>query len=187
MPAARFGIREEMKQSYGFGWRDYVRGVTTTFDIGENLAFREQDRRQVGRSSTEAWPASIDPGFHARPGQGRRRRRRARTSSSSPPMPRARSSATTRPARQPPTSARCRARSTENGFYDPERESRQVASTGKMLLAIAIANQGRETADSLYSTRRRRRNGPRNLRQRRQPPRRARPSSRSPARSTLRS
>ena len=30
-------------------------------------------------------------------------------------------------------------------------ESRQVASTGKMLLAVALANQGRDTADSLYA------------------------------------
>ena len=54
LPAARFGIREEMKQRYGFAWRDYVRGVTTTFDVGENLAFRDKidarlaaHRRQV--------------------------------------------------------------------------------------------------------------------------------------------
>ena len=42
------------------------------------------------------------------------------------------------------------ARSADNGLYDPSAESRQVASTGKMLLAIAIANQGRDTTDSLY-------------------------------------
>ena len=42
MPAARFGLREEMKQSYGLGWREYVRGVTTTFDAVENLAFAEK-------------------------------------------------------------------------------------------------------------------------------------------------
>ncbi|MFX8871908.1 hypothetical protein ABTM94_19515, partial [Acinetobacter baumannii] len=42
MPTARFGLREEMKQAYGFSWRDYVRGVTTTLDTTENLAFAEQ-------------------------------------------------------------------------------------------------------------------------------------------------
>jgi penicillin-binding protein 1A len=36
MPAARFGLREEMKQAYGFGWREHVRGVTTTLDVVEN-------------------------------------------------------------------------------------------------------------------------------------------------------
>ena len=39
MPAARYGIREEMKQRYGFAWRDHVRGITTTFDAVSNLAF----------------------------------------------------------------------------------------------------------------------------------------------------
>ena len=37
LPAARFGLREEMKQDYGFGWRQYVRGVTSTLDVGEDL------------------------------------------------------------------------------------------------------------------------------------------------------
>ena len=38
MPSARFGLREEMKQTWGFGWRNYVRGVTSTVDPVENLA-----------------------------------------------------------------------------------------------------------------------------------------------------
>ena len=39
---------------YGFGWRDYVRGVTTTFDVGENLAFRDKDRGAASPSSTRS-------------------------------------------------------------------------------------------------------------------------------------
>ncbi|MBN9281664.1 MAG: glycosyl transferase family 51, partial [Hyphomicrobium denitrificans] len=43
------------------------------------------------------------------------------------------------------------ARRSSDGVYDPASESRQVASTGKMLLAIALANHGRDTGESSYS------------------------------------
>ncbi|MCV5232927.1 hypothetical protein OFC56_37795, partial [Escherichia coli] len=47
MPAARYGIREEMKEHYGFAWRDHVRGVTTTFDAARNLAFAATTRDKL--------------------------------------------------------------------------------------------------------------------------------------------
>jgi membrane peptidoglycan carboxypeptidase len=42
------------------------------------------------------------------------------------------------------------ARNGEGGAYDPDRETRAIASTGKMLAAIAIANEGRDEPGSLY-------------------------------------
>ena len=90
LPSARFGIREEMKQSYGFGWRDYVRGVTTTFDIGENLAFREKIETEMtvldGKWSSKISPAytldpkkvSADKALAQRGRGGRRQQRRHR-------------------------------------------------------------------------------------------------------------
>ena len=51
LPAARFGLREEMKQAYGFGWREHVRGVTTTLDVVENLSFHERIRRSSPSST----------------------------------------------------------------------------------------------------------------------------------------
>ena len=148
LPAARFGIREEMKQSYGFGWRDYVRGVTTTFDIGDNLAFRDKIDAELTALDTK-WSSRIDPAFTLDPkkvsadktlpnvivvaadGNGNivRYYEAGQTAAYFGSLP---------------------ARSADNGLYDPSAESRQVASTGKMLLAIAIANQGRDTTDSLY-------------------------------------
>ena len=148
MPAARFGVREEMKQAYGFGWRDYVRGVTTTFDIGDNLAFRDKVDAELTALDTK-WSSRIDAAFTLDPkkvsvdktlpnvivvaadGDGHivRYYEAGQTAAYFGSLP---------------------ARSTDNGLYDPGAESRQVASTGKMLLAIAIANQGRDTADSLY-------------------------------------
>ena len=29
---ARYGLREEMKQIYGFDWRNHVRGIETSFE-----------------------------------------------------------------------------------------------------------------------------------------------------------
>ena len=148
LPAARFGLREEMKQSYGFGWRDYVRGVTTTFDIGDNLAFRDKIDAELTALDAK-WSSRIDPAFTLDPkkvsadktlpnvivvaadGNGNivRYYEAGQTAAYFGSLP---------------------ARSADNGLYDPSSESRQVASTGKMLLAIAIANQGRDTTDSLY-------------------------------------
>ena len=42
------------------------------------------------------------------------------------------------------------ARSRENGSYDPEKEVRAIASVGKMMAAIGLANQGRDTLHSPY-------------------------------------
>ena len=149
LPAARFGIREEMKQSYGFSWRDYVRGVTTTFDIGENLAFREKVDGALATLDAK-WASRIDPAYTLDPkkvtadkalpnvivvaadGNGNivRYYEAGETAAYFGSLP---------------------ARRSDNGLYDPTRESRQVASTGKMILAVALANQGRDSADSLYS------------------------------------
>ena len=42
------------------------------------------------------------------------------------------------------------ARSTVSGLYEPARESRMIASTGKIIAAIALANEGKDNASSLY-------------------------------------
>ena len=61
MPAARYGIREEMKQAYGFGWRDHVRGITTTFDAVANLRSASH-QGAAGRDRRQARD-KIDAGF----------------------------------------------------------------------------------------------------------------------------
>ncbi len=86
LPAARFGIREEMKQAYGFGWREHVRGVTTTLDIVDNLAFHEKIKSELAKlDAKEQCEASILASRSIpprRPANGG-----CRTSSSSPPTP----------------------------------------------------------------------------------------------------
>ena len=62
MPAARFGLREEMKQAYGFGWREHVRGVTTTLDVVENLAFHERIKAQLAKLDAQ-YQGKIGAGY----------------------------------------------------------------------------------------------------------------------------
>jgi membrane peptidoglycan carboxypeptidase len=149
LPAARFGIREEMKQSYGFGWRDYVRGVTTTFDIGENLAFREKLDAKLTALNTE-WASRINAAFTLDP-------KKVTADKTLPNVIVVAADAEGRIVRYYETGETAAyfgslpARRSSDGVYDPASESRQVASTGKMLLAIALANQGRDTGESPYS------------------------------------
>ena len=49
IPAARYGIREEMKNEYGFDWREYVRGVRLTMDVSDNRGFRERIKKQLAK------------------------------------------------------------------------------------------------------------------------------------------
>ena len=62
MLSARYGIREEMKEAYGFGWRDHVRGVTTTFDAADNLAFAVKEQARLAQLDAR-FASNIDPGY----------------------------------------------------------------------------------------------------------------------------
>ncbi|HET6388319.1 transglycosylase domain-containing protein [Hyphomicrobium sp.] len=149
LPAARFGIREEMKQSYGFSWRDYVRGVTTTFDIGENLSFREKIDAELTALDTK-WAPRLDTAFTLDP-------KKATSEKTLPNVIVVAADAGGNIVRYYEAGETAAyfgslpARRSEDGRYDPALESRQVASTGKMILAVALANQGRDTADTLYA------------------------------------
>jgi penicillin-binding protein 1A len=149
MPSARFGLREEMKQAYGFSWRDYVRGVTTTIDVTENLSFGEKVKSKLAALDAQ-YAARLDPRYTldpAKAGPGKRqpnvilvaanakgeivRYYEGGESASYFGSPNARDSAT--------------------GVYDSSRESRMLASTAKILAAVAIANEGRDEPGTLYS------------------------------------
>ncbi|NOT71177.1 MAG: glycosyl transferase family 51 [Hyphomicrobium sp.] len=148
LPSARFGIREEMKQRYGFSWRDYVRGVSTTFDIGENLAFRE--KIETGMAAIDGkWSSKINPAYTFDP----------KKVSADKALPNVIVVAADsngdivryyETGETAPYFGSISARNPAHGLYDPNVESRMIASTGKMIAAIAIANEGRDTADSLY-------------------------------------
>ncbi|MFZ4808062.1 MAG: transglycosylase domain-containing protein [Hyphomicrobiaceae bacterium] len=144
LPAARFGLREELKQAYGFDWRQYARGVTTTLDPVDNLVFD-----QAIRAGLKTLDAATAP------------RRSAGTTLD----PAAVSAGVVMPdvvvvaadlegrivryfetGERAPYFGSASAKDPGTGFYRPPAESRTVASTGKMLAAIALANEGRDDA-----------------------------------------
>ncbi|MEI9900516.1 MAG: transglycosylase domain-containing protein [Hyphomicrobium sp.] len=148
MPAARYGIREEMKQLYGFAWRDHVRGVTTTFDAARNLAFAGTERGKLAEINAR-YGDKIDPGYTLDPALISDDRH-------SPGVIVAAANANGEIVRYFEQGKNAAyfgspfARETATGFYDAGRESRMVASTGKIIAAIAIANTLRDTPQSIY-------------------------------------
>jgi membrane peptidoglycan carboxypeptidase len=151
MPAARFGLREEMKQAYGFGWREHVRGVTTTLDVVENISFHERIKGQLAKLDAQ-YQAKIGAGYTLDPAK-------VLVPAADRQMPdvivvaanargeivRYFEAGQTASYFGSPA-----ARSSSSGYYDAEREGRMIASTGKILAAIAIANAGRDQLDTLY-------------------------------------
>ncbi len=152
MRSARYGVREEMKQAYGFGWRDHVRGVTTTFDAGDNLAFARKEEAQLAALDTK-FSNRIDPGYTLDPAKVAYDRK-------SPGVIVAAANAEGEIVRyfeQGETASYFGspfARDADTGFYESARESRMVASTGKIIAAIAIANTLRDSPQTLYLDRR---------------------------------
>jgi membrane peptidoglycan carboxypeptidase len=149
MPAARFGLREEMKQSYGFGWRDYVRGLTTTFDAVDNLAFSERIKAELSKIDA-ASAGRIDAGWTLDPAK-------VGAGVKSPNVILVAANANGEIVRYyeagetAPYFGTLSARDPASGTYDPKREPRMIASTGKMIAAISIANEAKDTADTLYT------------------------------------
>lgn len=148
LEASRFAIREEMKQLYGFPWRDYVRGVTTTFDVSENLHFS----RQIGTALADIdakWGSKVDPAYTLDPAKVGADKRLPNiivvAADAAGNIVRYFETGETAPYYGSTV-----ARSAATGLYESGREVRMVASTGKALAAIAIANEGKDNLDSLY-------------------------------------
>ena len=69
MPAARLGIREEMKQAFGYNWRAHVRSVTSSLDPAENLALRTELNKTLA-SLNKRWASRLKPGYTLDPVKG---------------------------------------------------------------------------------------------------------------------
>ncbi len=152
IPAARYGVREEMKADYGFGWREYVRGVHLAFDVAENRAFRRRVLQRLAQLQ-KRYARRMDPEFTLDvAGQ----RRPDAPHKQVPDVILAAADAKGRIVRYFEAKETAAyfgspaARNARTGAYEPEREGRAIASIGKIIAAIAIANQGRDTADTLY-------------------------------------
>jgi penicillin-binding protein 1A len=154
VPDVRYGVREEMKNEFGYNWRQSVREVNLTLDVIENRTFREKVRGELSRLNAKLTP-KLDNAFTLD---------------------------LTQLAREPGTATKRtpdvilvaanekgeivryfeandvasyfgspNARNSETGKYEPEREGRRVASVAKMLAAVGVANEGRDGPDTLYT------------------------------------
>ncbi|MEZ5842990.1 MAG: transglycosylase domain-containing protein [Hyphomicrobiaceae bacterium] len=148
LPAGRFGLIEELKQAFGRDWRNHVRSVTTTLDAGDNLAFGRAIRDTLTRLDGE-WAGRLAPGYTLDPAKADPDRRL-------PHIAVVAADENGRIVRYFDSSEQALyfgspwARTKAKGTYERDREPRAIASTGKMLAAIAIANAGRDTTRSLY-------------------------------------
>lgn len=148
MPSARFGLREEMKQTWGFSWRNYVRGVTSTFDTSENLAFGDKIKASLAKIDA-TYREKISAGFALDP-------TRLGPDTKSPNVVVVAANARGEIVRYYDAGEMATyfgsalPRSSSTGFYEAHRETRMIASTGKIVAAIAIANDGRDTTETHY-------------------------------------
>ena len=148
MPAARFGLREEMKQVWGFDWRNHVRGVTSTLDVGENLALREKLRVSLAKVDKQ-WSSRFSPGYALDPA-------RVGGDVRSPQVVVVAANLKGEIVRyyesseMAPYFGSLTARDAATGRYDAAREGRRIASTGKIIAGIGIANELKDGADTLW-------------------------------------
>lgn len=149
LPVARFGIREEMKQRFGTEWRENVRGVTTTLDVPVNLAFGARIKAALARIDAQS-QARLNSGFTLDP------TRVGTNGLQTPNISVVAADASGRIVRYWEAGETAAyfgspyARDDATGKYDSAREPRRIASTGKMLVAIAAGNSGADTGATLY-------------------------------------
>jgi membrane peptidoglycan carboxypeptidase len=151
LPAARLGLREEMKQIWGYGWRAHVRGVTATLDAGENLSLSARlDTALTGID--QKWAPRLAAGYTLDPAKAA-----AGGGLKAPQVVVAAANLDGEIIRYYETSdttpyfGSAYARSASTGIYEPAREPRRIASTGKIIAAIGIANELRDGTDALYA------------------------------------
>jgi penicillin-binding protein 1A len=149
LPAARFGLREEMKQSFGFGWRDSVRGVTTTLDAVANLAFHDKIKKELAALDAKE-QGKFNPGWTLDPAKVGADRKMPHVvvvaANAKGEIVRYYEAGESAAYFGSPF-----ARDAKTGRYDADREARHIASTGKIVSAIAIANEGRDQPGTLYA------------------------------------
>lgn len=151
MPASKYGVREELKARFGFGWRAHAREVHLSLDVGRNLLFRDRVQATLERLEQRFAPR-IDPRYSLDVAEVRS----GRTSALAPDIVIAaadRSGAIVRYFESNHTAAylgSALARDPATGRYDSTKEARFIASVAKMAGAVAIANDGTDLASTGY-------------------------------------
>lgn len=148
MPETRLGMREEMKQVWGFDWRSHVRGITSTLDTGENLALRAKLKGQLAKVD-QKWGSRLTSGYTLDPAK-------AGPNVKMPQVVVAAANLEGEIVRYyessdtAPYFGSAPARDAVSGRYEPSREGRRIASTGKIIAAIGIANELKDGVDANY-------------------------------------
>ena len=153
IPATKYGVRDELKNRFGFGWRSEARKVRLTLNAAENLAFRSEIKSEL---------AALQSRFKDRIGSGytldldAARGRGAAGLLKVPDVVVAAADRSGRLVRYFESNfnaayfGSARARDPATGTYDARRESRFIASVAKIAAAIAIANDGSDGPASAY-------------------------------------
>lgn len=152
VPAARYGARRELESLFGYDWRNYVRGVTLTLNVEQNLQFRNKVQVALPKLQ-QKYRKVINPAYSL---DVQSVRGNANFSQSIPDVVIAAANEKGEIVRYYESRDTASyfgswsAIDRETGRYEAERETRAVASVGKMLAAVAISNQGKDTLDSVY-------------------------------------
>ena len=154
VPDVRYGVREEMKNEFGYNWRQNVREVNLTLDVIENRTFREKVRGELSRLNAKLTP-KLDNAFTLdltqlarEPGTATKR---------TPDIILAAANEKGEIVRYFEANdvasyfGSPNARNHLTGKYEPEREGRRIASVAKLVAAVAVANEGRDGPETLYT------------------------------------
>ena len=157
LPSVKYGVRDELKSRFGFGWRGKVGAVHLTLDAADNFSFREREKAVLEKLD-ERFKDRLDPNYTLDPdriGEGQAQEA-SLPHTSVPDVIIAAADENGRLVRYFETNFNASyfgssaAREAKTGRYDPARESRAIASLGKILAAVAIANEGRDTPNSRW-------------------------------------
>ncbi len=149
LPAVRFGLREEMKQAFGYDWRNSVRSIRTTIVPQDNLSLRGRILTELARLQRR-WKDQLSPGYVLDPAIAKVH------GSIMPHVIIVASDGNGRIVRYfenselAPYFGSTSARDPDTGYHVGRLESRQIASVGKMISAIAIANELTDTLQTPY-------------------------------------
>ena len=153
IPDVRYGVREEMKSQFGLNWRGQVREVNLTLDVAANRHFRVRIESELARLQAKFAPR-LEPGFAIDPKLTRGTQPAVKRLPNIIVAAANQKGEIVRYYEADDTAAYFGspfARDSATGLYDAARESRAIASIGKIVAAITIANSGQDTAETLWN------------------------------------
>lgn len=153
IPDVRYGVREEMKGEFGNVWRNEVRGVNLTLDVTENRHFRERIESELTRLQTKYGPR-LDPAFVIDPKLARVQKDAVRRLPNIIVVAADKKGNIIRYYEADENASYFGspfARERDTGVYHREKEARAIASIGKIVAAIVIANAGQDAVETPWT------------------------------------